>query len=500
MRCTVEPATPPPSSDAAPSKGERSAAEGVPLVVDLDGTLIRSDTLWEAIFVMLAKRPWLLPMALLWLLKGRAHLKRQVATRAVLDPQWLPYHEPMLDAVRRARDAGRPVVLATATDRMLAEPVHRHLGLFDHLIASEGERNLRSKQKVAAIRELLGEGPFDYAGDSDADVALVAAARKTILVNPTKRLRKAAEAAGKVETVFDDRPGVWRGLLRLLRPQQWTKNGLILLPLLLSHELGDAARWAAVVAAIVSFSLAASAVYVLNDLMDVESDRQHPRKRRRPLAAATVRTPQAIAAGAACFAASLLLAGLGVSLAFLGVVVGYLVFTTAYTSLLKGKLFLDVLTLAWLYVYRVLAGGVAVGVVISPWLAAFSLFGFLSLALLKRFCELREASRSGSINKRRGYFAEDLGMLQTAGLASAYVAVLVFALYVNSDAVRPLYPQPELLWAVCPLLVYIFSRMWFLANRGLVQDDPLLFLIGDRPSLLSAVLAGGVVALAAWPL
>ena len=486
-------APPPEAAAALADTGDR-----VPLVVDLDGTVIKSDTLWEAIFAMVAQRPWLAMLVPVWLLRGRAHLKRMVATRAVLDPAWLPYHEPMVTLIREARDAGRPIVLATATDMLLADPVREHLGVFDHLIASEGGVNKRGQAKVDAIRELLGEGDFDYAGDSDADVALVAAARRTILVNPSVKLRRAAEARGNVATLFDDRPATWRGLLRLMRPHQWVKNVLLLVPLLLAHRADDWVLWGQALAALVSFCLAASSVYVFNDLLDVESDRRHPRKRSRPLAAASVKTPEALGLAMGAIAASLAIAWAGVGWPFVLMVIGYLVFTTLYSTVLKQKVFIDVLTLAWLFTYRILAGAVAVGVVISPWLAVFSVFIFLSLALLKRVGEVREMATGEATNPRRGYRGEDLTVLRTLGMVSGYLSVLVVGQYIYSDAVAELYRTPELLWLVAVLQLHVISRLWLLANRGVLEDDPLVFLVKDPQSLLAAGLAGATIVAATF--
>jgi len=496
-----------PSAESDAATNHEHLAQGpdeqVTLVVDLDGTVIRTDTLFEAMFALLGKQPLLLPMMLVWLIQGgRARLKMEVAQRGVLDPSILPYHEPMLEFIRKSREEGRPVILATATDMLLAKPVHDHLQLFDHLIASEGTVNKRGQAKIDAIREVTGDKPFDYAGDSNADIPLVAAARKVVLVNPTTPLRQAAEKAQNIDVMFEDRPKPWRGLVKLLRPHQWVKNVLLFLPLLLSHELNQWTSWLAVILGIASFSLAASSVYALNDLMDIESDRKHPRKRLRPLASATVSVPLAVKAGMLCFLGSMLIAFLGVSIAFGFTVLAYLVFTTAYSTWIKRQLFMDVLMLAWLYTYRVIAGAIVVEqAFISPWLAGFCMFAFLSLAMLKRYAELKESVAAGKVNQRRGYQSEDLTPMAAFGAGSAYAAVLVFAMYISSSKVQLLYNHPMLLWAVCPVLIYVMSRLWFIACRGELHDDPLLYLAKDRTSLISGALAVACIVLAAvWPI
>jgi 4-hydroxybenzoate polyprenyltransferase len=281
----------------------------------------------------------------------------------------------------------------------------------------------------------------------------------------------------------------WRAAVRLLRPHQWVKNLLLFVPVVLAHELSDARRLASTAVVFVCFCGLASATYVLNDLFDIEADRGHPTKRHRPLASGALQVPAAVALA---ISLAVLVCGLALSmlpLATIAMLVGYLILTVAYSAWLKQQLYLDVLVLAGLYTHRLLTGGVAARVDVSPWLLAFSMFMFLGLALVKRYVELLGAKARGEDRlSRRGYEVDDLGLVETMGLCSGYLAVLVVGLYVNSEAVRRFYAVPELLWLVCPLLLYWITRIWFLARRGVVHDDPVLFAATDRASYVVGAL------------
>jgi 4-hydroxybenzoate polyprenyltransferase len=453
------------------------------LYVDLDGTLVATDLLWESLFRLVQTRPWDLPRALFWLLEGKAAFKRRIVERVEVDPSTLPYREAMLERVRSARAGGARVVLATASDERLARPVASYLGLFDAVLASDGRVNLSGVEKRRAIERDAGGAGFEYAGNSPTDFGIWSGAERAILVDPSRgTIRRASRLSIPVEVLPHDRH-VGRALLRALRPHQWVKNLLLFVPLLLAHTVTDLDRIVATVLAFAGFCACSSGTYVLNDLLDLDADRVHPRKRHRPLAAGTLSIPAGIAASAV-----LLLLGVGgpavlVGPMVAGMLTAYVALTLLYSAVLKRLVFVDVLVLAGLFAHRVLTGAVAAQVVISPWLLVFSLFFFLSLATVKRYAELL-AARSRSLRQlsRRGYEVGDIELVQSIGLASGYMAVLVIGLYVSSEDVRRLYARPQLLWLICPLLLYWITRIWFLARRGRVSEDPVLFAATDPVS------------------
>jgi 4-hydroxybenzoate polyprenyltransferase len=466
----------------------------------MDGTLLATDVLWELLILALRTRPALLVRLPFWLLKGKAFVKRQLASRLTVHPALLPYHQPVIAFLTRERRAGRAIVLATASDRLVAEPVARHVGLFSTVLASDGRINLSGQTKLSAILQHADGAAFDYIGNSSSDLPIWRHASRALLVGPSRRLRIQAGQAATVENILCPRPPLLAGLVRTLRVHQWSKNVLLLVPLLLAHQVTDLDRVLRALLAFVAFSLAASAVYVVNDLLDLESDRQHPQKRWRPLAAGRVTIPAAVAMvplaiGASGVIAITMLPGL-----FTGILGLYLGATTAYSLFLKRVAILDVLVLAGLYTLRVLAGAVATQVSVSPWFLAFSMFFFLSLAFVKRYAELRRAGGNGegpAYLLARGYIVGDVDLLRSVGAASGYLAIAVLALYINSPEVHRLYGQPAWLWLIGPLLLYWITRVWFLAHRGRLDGDPVVFALTDVPSYVLAGLVGAILMMAA---
>lgn len=471
-----------------------------PLCVDLDGTLIAGDLLWESVAALARTRPWLLLLLPFWLLAGKAYLKQQLASRTRLAVEALPYRSEVLALVRRARADGRHVVLATASNEKFAQAVADHLGLFDEVLASSDTNNLKGANKTAVLTSRYGTAGFDYVGDSEADLPVWAKARASYLVCPSRRLLDKSGHAGSRTIVAPRRP-TWRAAAKLLRPHQWAKNLLLFVPLVLSHRVLELPSFGLTVLAFVAFSLSASAVYVLNDLLDLEADRRHPTKRNRPLASGALPIPTGVLLGFGCAAC-----GMGTALAalpwsFCGLLAVYLVLTTAYSIRLKREPILDVFVLAGLYTLRILAGGAAIAEPITGWLLAFSLFFFVSLALVKRYSELlrvmttRPKQEGGELD-RRGYHVDDLGLIQTIGPASGYLAVLTFCLYVNAPDVFRLYTYPQMLWGVGMVLFYWITRVWFLARRQQLTEDPVTFAIRDPLSILLgvSVLVGLVLA------
>jgi len=279
-------------------------------------------------------------------------------------------------------------------------------------------------------------------------------------------------------------------MIRAMRPHHWLKNGLVFVPILLNHDAFDPhALWLGLIA-FVAFSLIASAVYLLNDIKDVEADRRHPTKRKRPLAAGEITAAQAYAA-----VPILLIAAFSMVMLvpqpknFLLALLAYLFLALAYLLFLKRKLLVDVLGLAAMHTLRILAGNAAAAIAISSWLLAFAMFLFLSLALVKRYAELRLTQDQSGLKKAgRGYQAEDIEALSQLGMASGCTCALIMALYVDSANVKQLYSQPKLIWLICPIVLYQMARIWFLARRGDMPDDPLVFMIRDWRSQFMGLL------------
>ena len=454
----------------------------IPLCVDLDGTLIRSDVSIEAALALLRRNPLYLFCFIVWLGNGRAHLKREIAARVRVDVARLPYDERVLDWLR-GEAGGRRRVLCTASDQTLADAVAAHVGGFDEVLGSDGVRNLGGRGKRDALCERYGERGFDYAGNAVPDLHVWRHARHAIVANAAPRLLRRVRRERDVERVFACRDGGWRAWLGALRLHQWLKNALVFVPLLAAHLvlIPDAVLRAIV--AFVAFSLCASGAYVLNDLFDLDADRRHPRKSLRPFAAGTL----ALARG--LFAAPLLMLAafvLGWALAprFLLVLLVYAAITLAYSLFLKRVAMLDVVTLAALYTLRIIGGAVAIPVEASFWLLAFSMFLFLSLAMVKRYTEVRRVAASDEEKVAgRGYGVDDLPLIQSLGTSSGYLSVLVLAFYINSTASTALYRHHEVLWVLIPVLLYWISRVWLIARRGDMHDDPVVFALTDRVSL-----------------
>lgn len=460
----------------------------VPLCVDLDGTLIKTDMVWESLVGLLRTNPlWLLAVPVWWA-RGRAHLKQQLAARVQVDVTVLPYHEPFLDFLRAAKQQGRQLILATAADIEMAKPVARHVPLFVEVLASDGKTNLRGSAKLKTLTRRFGERQFDYAGNSSVDLAVWDGVREAIVVNAGTGLARRAKQRAKLGPTFLNTASKLPALLQCLRPHQWIKNLIVFVPLITSHQIGHPSELLAAVWTFVAFCLCSSGVYVLNDLLDLEADRHHPTKRARPFAAGDLPLPVGLALSplflVLSFAVALMLAA-----PLVGVLALYFVATTAYSWQLKRVPLLDVFLLAGLYTLRLIAGHVVSGIAYSAWLLVFAMFIFLSLALLKRFRELHGLRQQNQMDaKGRGYTVDDLELVATVGLVSGFLAVLVLALYVNSPQVIGLYQHPLLLLLICPLLLYWISRAWLLAHRGQMHTDPVVFALKDWPSYLVAIL------------
>lgn len=472
--------------------------KNVPLCVDLDGTLIRTDLLLESLLILIKQKPWAVLLIPLWLLRGKSALKAEIAARVDLDVETLPYQAELLEFLKIAHAAGRPLVLATATQRKFADAVAEHLGIFTSVHATEDKTNLSGAHKGALLAQHYGVKGFDYAGNGRADIPVWKFARQAIVVNPQAGVIQGAKNQCPIHETFTDRRAGIKGYAKALRIHQWLKNLLVFVPMLLAHQIYSPATWVNGILAFISFSLCASSVYLLNDLLDLPSDRLHPRKRLRPFASGTIPILHGI-----LLIPLLLLAAVGIAvsalpMAFVAVLGGYYLVTVSYSFWLKAVVLLDALLLAALYTVRIIGGAAATHLQLSFWLLAFSIFLFFSLALVKRYSELLIQKRRGKLTAHgRGYHVEDLVMLMGFGVASGFIAVLVSALYVNSTAVTTLYRHPILLWLVSPLLLFWISRIWLITHRGEMHDDPVVFAAKDKGSWVVAALIGGLLWLAA---
>lgn len=478
------------SEDRESSRESGAAAIHAPdavLCVDLDGTLIKSDSLYDALCLMLRRHPReLLRLPGLLLHGGKAALKAHVAAVAPLDAAHLPYNLAVVRYLEKQHQAGRTILLATGADVTLAERVAAHLGLFSGVIASDGSTNMIGGSKLARLRGLYPQ--FDYIGNARADLPLLTAARQPFVANPTLGLRLSLRSPGRpvAQRLNDNRP-LLPTLLKAIRLHQWAKNILLFFPLLLSHQINLHTVLPAITA-FFCFSFVASANYLVNDLLDIENDRRHHRKRLRPFAAGDLPVPAGIALALLLLAFSVALLPL-LPLPFAEWLLVYAVTTTAYSLYLKTIPLIDVLVLSGLYALRMMAGGAATGTFISPWLTSLAVFLFLSLAMVKRFSELSTLREQGVTNSHgRGYMVADLEQIRSFGTASAYASVVVFSLYITRPDVEDLYHHSGRLWFIVPLMLYWLHRVWLLASRGELDEDPVIFAIRDSVSISIGVM------------
>ena len=466
-----------------------------PLIVDLDGTLVNTDLLHESTLKLFRERPLKALLLPLQLRSGKSQLKQYLAESTPLMPETLPYNEPFLHWLRSERDQGRSLILCTASNIIFAEKIAEFLGIFDEVIASDNHRNLKGKNKALALCERFGEGNFDYAGDSFADLPVWRCAEASILVNASNNLQRVATDDCNIIKVFEQPRLNLVEWSRAIRVQQWLKNLLLFAPVLAAHRFAETESLALLMLAFFSFSLVASSTYLFNDLLDLDSDRLHPRKKNRPLAAGLIPISRAI-----LVATGLLLVGIFLAFAingsFLLCLITYLVITCAYSLVLKRVTLLDCMTLAVLYTLRIIAGAAAIGMGLSFWLLAFSAFLFTSLALIKRYAELEVQLLEGREKVHgRGYLTSDAPLLQALGISSGFAAVLVLSLYLNSSEVVVLYAIPQVVWGAVLVLLYWISWMWMQAHRGRMHDDPLVFAIKDKTSLIAGFVFLGILLL-----
>lgn len=471
---------------------------GTPLCVDLDGTLVKSDLLFES-FLLLIKNNWLYvllcPYWLLW--GGKAYLKQQIADRVAINPALLPYSQHFLSYLKEEKAKGRYIALVTATDKKIATLIADHIGIFSEVIASDGLNNLKGKNKREVLNQRFGMNQYDYAGNDKADFDVWQHAREAILVNPTRAVvRKSKSITASITQTFVEQQQGVKVLLKLLRVHQYAKNLLIFSPLIAGH-LFNAVAFLDSTLAFIIFCLLASSAYLLNDLLDLEADRQHKTKCNRAFAAGDISISVGLVCAPLMFIAACLFALL-LPANFYFALLSYYALTLLYSFYFKKIMLLDVFVLAVLYTLRIVAGIVAINSNFSPWFITFSIFIFLSLAFVKRYSELYLLQQQNKVSAvGRGYHVSDIDQLRIFGTISGYISVLVFALYIHSDNAA-LYQTPELLWSIGLILLYWISRIWMLATRGELHEDPVLFAIKDKVSWIAVFISGLIFMLATY--
>jgi 4-hydroxybenzoate polyprenyltransferase/phosphoserine phosphatase len=469
----------------------------IPLCVDLDGTLIHSDLLLETFLLLIKRNPIFALQVPFWLLKSKATIKAEIATRTTINVHNLPYNQDLLSWLYKQKASGRDLWLCTASNFRLAHVVAEHLQIFQGVLASSDKTNLSGSAKARLLVEKFGEKGYEYCGNCTADLAIWQLSQGAIIVNGNDRLLKKAERLAEITATFPKKARLIGPVLRSIRLYQWVKNILVFAPLIAAHQADDLFSLQRAITAFFAFSFCSSSVYMLNDMLDLEADRQHFRKRQRPFASGD------LSLGVGLTLVPILLLGasaIAFSLPemFWLILAGYFLLTLVYSFGLKRVVLLDSIALAGLYTTRIVAGAAAIQVPLSFWLLLFSVFIFLSLALVKRYAELEAMQRQGVLKAiGRGYHVDDLPILLSLGIASGYLCVLVLALYINSPAVEPLYRHPQVIWFLCVLLLYWISRVWLKAHRGEMHDDPLVFALKDQTSLIIGVLALITIVLAA---
>ena len=462
------------------------------VAVDLDGTLTLTDTFHESLIALVRSKPFFIFLLPLWLFQGIAHLKLKVAEHSELDVTSLPYNQLLIDWLKEERLRGKKIVLSTAANEKIAKAVISNFDFFDDFIASDSTTNLKSARKRDALQKRYGDKGYDYAGNSNDDLEVWAGASKAILVNASDSVLSKASTLTSVSQIFRSEHAEFAIWVKALRVHQWLKNLLLFVPLLAAHQIGNAQSLGLLVIAFLSFSLCASSVYITNDLLDLESDRSHPRKRFRPFASAKLSVLHGVLATPLLITASFLL-GAVVGFNFLIVLSVYLFLTVTYSFGLKRLVLVDCLTLATLYTMRIIAGAAAVSISLSFWLLAFSIFIFLSLALVKRYAEILVQSSDGKNSAHsRGYLVSDAPLLQALGVSSGYISTLVIALYLRSENVMSLYTQPIAIWLLIPILLFWVSWVWLKSSRGEMHDDPIIFAAKDKTSLYVASITSAV--------
>ncbi|CAA0088135.1 Decaprenyl-phosphate phosphoribosyltransferase [Halioglobus japonicus] len=455
-----------------------------PLCVDLDGTLVNTDTLIESAVLLIKINPLYIFSMLFWLLSGKAYLKEMISARTALDVTTLPYNQALLDWLKQQGSAGRELVLVTAANQRIANAVGTHLGIFSQVIASSSTDNVSASRKRDKLDRLFGKGGYDYAGNSRDDLEVWSSCRRAVVVNASSTVAAGAAKVADVQESFPAAASPWRALLTAMRPHQWSKNLLVFVSLLIAQRYGEIDLLVATILAFVAFCLCSSSVYLINDLLDLKADRKHSEKCHRPFASGQVSLLLGIQTIPVLLVLSIMLA-VAAGPMFFSVLLVYFTITLAYSFYFKRLALLDVLMLAVLYTLRILAGAAVAVEIPSVWLVSFSMFLFTSLAMAKRYAELKSLElEAGDMASGRDYKVTDLPIIAQLGVASGYISTLVMALYIDSSDVADIYHHQRVMWLLCPLLMYWIGRIWLLAGRGELNQDPVVFATRDKISYI----------------
>ena len=458
------------------------------LCVDLDGTLVLTDTLHESLILLLKKNLFFVFLLPLWILKGKAFFKDQVAQHIRLSPEFLPYNKVVINYIKKRNRQGVKSYLVTASHQSVADAVAGQLGLFSGQFGSDKDHNVKGINKAAFLNDRFGRGQYEYIGNDIADLPVWKHSGCAVVASHSEHLlRKAKSINDNTRTLKNDIKTNFRSYLKMMRIHQWVKNILILLPLLLSHSVADIDKIFLAGYGFILFSFAASGIYIFNDLIDLDNDRGHPKKSKRPLASGEAPVAHGFVVGLLLWTISLVISFIYFDLLFL-LIIGYIVLNFIYSTVLKKLVLIDVVALAGFYTIRIIIGSVMTGINISFWLLTFSLFVFFSLALVKRYSEIAFHTDEKSEVKGRGYHHEDELITTILGVASGLISVLVMALYIHDPHTRQLYSNSNWLWLTIPVLLYWMSRLWLLAHRRQITDDPILFALKDVESYITAAL------------
>ncbi len=470
----------------------------IPLCVDLDGTLIKTDTSFESFLLLLKKNPFYLFLALLWLCKSRAYLKQQIATRVLPDPQHLPYSQIFLAFLHNEFTKGRKLILATGTNHKIAEQISTHLNIFSSVIASNSHTNLTGQAKSDALTAQFGLKGYDYAGNSSVDFPVWHNARNALVVNAKTSVLQKAKKIANVSHIFAMPSNRSRNFVKAIRAHQYVKNILVFIPLFVGHRDFSLTLLTNMALGFCCFCLLSSSIYLFNDLLDIEADRKNKIKQHRAFAAGELAMVYGVIFGMLFLAMGLYLSFLLPSY-FTWSLASYYLVGSIYSYYFKRIFLLDVFVLATLYTVRIIAGMTIVGAGYSAWLILFALFFFLSLAFVKRYSELYDAQLQAKDEVvGRNYLVTDLSQIGLFGKISGYFSVLILALYINTERATTLYNHPKLLWIICLLLFYWITRTWLLATRGFIHQDPVIFILKDKTSLGIGFIATLIVLIATF--
>lgn len=466
-----------------------------PLVVDLDGSLIKTDLLFESFVKAFYSKPWIIFVIPFWLMAGKSRLKKELYLLADLNTEYLPWNDDLIKYLAVQSNAGREIILCTGSWYELAKKVADQFSFFSAAYGTDDHINLTGSAKASFLKELYGEKQFSYVGNETRDLDVWRISESAVVVGTSDSLRRRVEGLCQIEKSITDEKSFLKILLNQMRVHQWVKNGLLFVPLITSHQATNIELLSFAVLAFIAYCLCASATYILNDLLDLESDRRHAKKRFRPLASGNLSIPLGVAISATLLSTSFIIS-LWLPVWFIASLALYVVITLSYSFKLKRLQTLDITVLASLYTLRIFSGAVAVGIWPSFWLLAFSMFVFLCLAIVKRLSEIINSKGAYSENEKisgRGYFISDLPILMSLATSSGIISILVFAMYINSSEIMALYNRPYALWLICPLFGYWIIRVLIIASRGEMDEDPIVFAIKDWRSWLTGAMILAIV-------